>query len=108
MGQKLGLLGTLLIGLPLLILDEPMSGLDPRARIMLKDRLLDYRAEGHTIFFSSHILSDIEEICDRIAIMHEGRLIFIGTPGDLIDRAGRPNLERSFLAMIDAPGTVSP
>jgi ABC-2 type transport system ATP-binding protein len=107
MGQKLGLLGTMMIGLPLLILDEPMSGLDPRARIMLKDRLIDYRAQGHTIFFSSHVLSDIEEICDRIAIMHEGRLIFIGTPGDLIAQAGKSNLERSFLAMIDTPESAS-
>ena len=102
MGQKLGLLGTMLIGLPLLILDEPMSGLDPRARIMLKDRLLDYRAQGHTVFFSSHILSDIEEICDRIAVIHQGELLFIGTPQELIQRSDRANLERSFLAMIDA------
>ena len=101
MGQKLGLLGTLLTGSPLLILDEPMSGLDPRARIMLKDRLLDYRAAGHTIFFSSHILADIEEVCDRIAIMHGGRLLFIGRPQDLIGRAGKANLERSFLATIE-------
>ena len=101
MGQKLGLLGTMLIGAPLMILDEPMSGLDPRARIMLKDRLLEYRAAGNTIFFSSHILADIEEICDRIAIMHQGHLVFIGTPGELLQRTDRANLERSFLAMIE-------
>jgi len=104
MGQKLGLLGTMLIGAPLLILDEPMSGLDPRARIMLKDRLLDYRAAGKTIFFSSHILADIEEICDRIAVIHDGRLFFTGTPQDLIQQAGRVNLERSFLATIESRG----
>ncbi|HIJ38902.1 MAG TPA: ABC transporter ATP-binding protein, partial [Rhodospirillaceae bacterium] len=57
MGQKLGLLGTMLTGLPLLILDEPMSGLDPRARIMLKDRLLEYRGDGNAVFFSSHLLA---------------------------------------------------
>jgi len=103
MGQKLGLLATLLTGLPLLILDEPMSGLDPRARIKLKDRLLDYRAAGHTIFFSSHILADIEEICDRITVMHEGRLIFTGPPQDLIGaQGGGQTLERSFLAAISA------
>ena len=101
MGQKLGLLGTMLIDLPLLVLHEPMSGLDPRARIMLKDRLLDYRGAGHTIFFSSHVLADIEEICDRIAVMHEGRLIFIGTPAALIEKTGQNNLERSFLAAIE-------
>ena len=101
MGQKLGLLATLLLDLPLLILDEPMSGLDPRARIRLKDRLLDYRAAGHTVFFSSHILADIEEICDRIAVMHEGRLIFTGLPADLIAaQGGGLSLERSFLAAI--------
>jgi ABC-2 type transport system ATP-binding protein len=103
MGQKLGLLATLLLDLPLLILDEPMSGLDPRARIRLKDRLLDYRAAGHTVFFSSHILADIEEICDRIAVMHEGRLIFTGPPAELVAaQGGGTSLERSFLAAIGA------
>ena len=105
MGQKLGLLASMLLDLPLLILDEPMSGLDPRARIKLKDRLLDYRRAGHTVFFSSHILADIEEICDRIAVMHEGRLIFTGTPAGLIASHGGANLERSFLAaIVPAPG----
>jgi ABC-2 type transport system ATP-binding protein len=101
MGQKLGLLGTVLTGLPLLILDEPMSGLDPRARIMLKDRLREYSKIGNAVFFSSHILADIEEICDRIAVMHGGRLIYVGTPADLMARQGGQNLERAFLAAID-------
>ena len=100
MGQKLGLLGTLMTGLPLLILDEPMSGLDPRARIMLKDRLREYRSDGRTVFFSSHILADIEEICDRIAVMHDGRLIFVGAPAALVERYGGANLERAFLTAI--------
>jgi len=101
MGQKLGLVGTLLTGLPLLILDEPMSGLDPKARIMLKDRLLEYRAAGHTVFFSSHILADIEEICGRIGVIHGGALIFLGTPAELLSRHHAPTLERAFLAAID-------
>ena len=101
MGQKLGLISTLLTGLPFLILDEPMSGLDPRARILLKDRLLDYKRRGNSIFFSSHILSDIEEICDRIAVMHRGRLIFTGTPSELMEANQAPTLERSFLVAID-------
>lgn len=100
MGQKLGLLATLLTGLPLLILDEPMSGLDPRARIMLKDRLREYRANGNAIFFSSHILSDIEEICERIAVMNDGRLTYVGPPADLMARRGGLNLERAFLTEI--------
>src|ERR1019366_2529923 len=76
MGQKLGLLGAFLINAPLLILDEPMSGLDPRARIRLKEAMLSARKEGRTVFFSSHILSDIDEICDRIGVIHEGRQLF--------------------------------
>lgn len=101
MGQKLGLVATLLTGLPLLILDEPMSGLDPKARIMLKDRLLEYRGAGRTVFFSSHILADIEEICGRIGIIHGGSLVFMGTPAELIARHGASTLERAFLSEID-------
>ena len=101
-GQKLGLVGTLLTGLPLLILDEPMSGLDPKARIMLKDRLLEYRGGGRTVFFSSHILADIEEICDRIGIIHAGELIFLGAPAELTSLHTASNLERAFLAAIES------
>lgn len=101
MGQKLGLVGTLLTGLPLLILDEPMSGLDPKARIMLKDRLLEYRATGRTVFFSSHILADIEEICGRIGVIHNGALVFLGTPAELIARHEAQSLERAFLSAIE-------
>ncbi|MBF0354031.1 MAG: ABC transporter ATP-binding protein [Alphaproteobacteria bacterium] len=100
MGQKLGLMATLLTGLPLLILDEPMSGLDPRSRILLKDRLVEYRARGGTVFFSSHILADIEEICGRIGILHAGRLIYVGTPDAFIAKTGAASLERAFLAAI--------
>ncbi|MCP4393758.1 MAG: ABC transporter ATP-binding protein [Alphaproteobacteria bacterium] len=101
MGQKLGLMGTMLTELPLLILDEPMSGLDPLARAMLKDRLLEYKADSnHSIFFSSHILADIEEICDRIGVIHEGKLIFLGTPKEFIKKHEASSLERSFLKAI--------
>ncbi|TAN52091.1 MAG: ABC transporter ATP-binding protein [Rhodospirillales bacterium] len=100
MGQKLGLMATLLTGLPLLVLDEPMSGLDPRSRILLKDRLVEYRARGGTVFFSSHILADIEEICGRIGILHGGKLIYVGSPQDFIESHGAVSLERAFLKAI--------
>lgn len=96
MGQKIGLLGALLSQRPLLILDEPMSGLDPQARIQLREALSAYRQAGHAIFFSSHILSDIEQLCDRIAVIHQGRLLFTGAPAAFRDRSGG-SLEQAFL-----------
>jgi ABC-2 type transport system ATP-binding protein len=101
MGQKLGLVGTLLTKAPLMILDEPMSGLDPRARVMLKDRLMEARSAGRTIFFSSHILADIEEICDRIGILHARRLIYLGKPDEFVKGTSQPTLERAFLAALE-------
>jgi ABC-2 type transport system ATP-binding protein len=103
MGQKLGLVGAFLVDVPLMILDEPMSGLDPRARVMLKDDLMEVRHTGRTIFFSSHILADIEEICDRIGVIHDGRLVFLGTPAEFIARHAGASLERAFLAAIEEP-----
>ncbi len=100
MGQKLGLVGAFMVDASLLILDEPMSGLDPRARIKLKDELLENRKIGKTIFFSSHILSDIDEICDRIGIIHDGRLCFIGTPQSFKEKMGKASLEQAFLQII--------
>jgi len=100
MGQKLGLIGAFLVDAPLLILDEPMSGLDPRARIMLKERLLFYKSQGKSIFFSSHILSDIDEICDRIGVISDKRIIFTGTPSDFKQQHLSESLEKSFLNAI--------
>lgn len=102
MGQKLGLLGAFMVDTSLLILDEPMSGLDPSARIKLKDMLLSERGKGKTIFFSSHILSDIDEICDRIGVIHEGRLFFIGTPAEFKGNYNESSLEKAFLRSIQA------
>lgn len=102
MRQKLGLLGTLMTGASLFILDEPMSGLDPVARLLVKERLMAEKKRGHTIFLSSHILADMDEICDRVAVIHGGRLCFCGTPADLKKQAKADSLERAFLKLIEA------
>ncbi len=100
MVQKLGLMSAMLTEAPLLILDEPMSGLDPSARIYLKETLREYIKSENTIFFSSHILSDIDEICDRIGIIHNEKMVFVGTPKEFKKEYGDNNLEKAFLKSI--------
>ena len=100
MRQKLGLISCLLADKPLLILDEPMSGLDPHARKLFKDRLLAQREKGCSIFFSTHLLEDIESICDRVLVLDKGHLRFSGTVAEMLDFAGKSTLEAAFLACI--------
>lgn len=101
MRQKTGLMGTWLTECPLLILDEPMSGLDPRARVLVKDEILACRSRGMTVFLSSHILADMDEMCDRIGVIHDGALKFIGAPSELKKITHKDNLERAFLKIIE-------
>jgi ABC-type Na+ transport system ATPase subunit NatA len=69
----------------------------------VKDIIIEARKQGRTTFLSSHILSDMEELCDRIAVLHAGRIAFIGIPGDLIAQSGQAQLERAFLSLIHPP-----
>jgi ABC-2 type transport system ATP-binding protein len=64
--------------------DEPMSGLDPMGRYQIREIILSLKAQGKTIFFNSHVLSDVEKICDRVAILAEGELICIGSLDELL------------------------
>jgi ABC-2 type transport system ATP-binding protein len=107
MAQKLGLLGAFLLDQPFIMLDEPMSGLDPSARMKLKRQMLAEKASGKTIFFSSHILADIDEICDRIAIIHAGEIIYAGTAADFKPTYQSATLEEAFLAAIQSKGDAS-
>ncbi len=101
MRQKLGLIGTIMTKCPLLILDEPMSGLDPRARSLVKDMLIHQRKNGQTIFLSSHILADMDEICDRVTILDQGEIRFTDKPAALRTLTGKDNLECAFLHYVE-------
>jgi ABC-2 type transport system ATP-binding protein len=100
MSQKLGLAACFLSGKQTLVLDEPMSGLDPQARAMFKARLAQARRDGATVFFSAHALADVEELCDRMAILHKGKVRFDGSPADCRAQHGVCTLEQAFLQVI--------
>lgn len=101
MGQKLGLASVFLSDAKLLVLDEPMSGLDPRARIFLKRKLLEAKEQGKTVFFSSHIMADVEEICDQVGIIHNGEIKFQGPIANLLTLGQYKSLEEAFLRVIE-------
>jgi len=99
MAQKIGLISSFLTEAPIIILDEPMSGLDPIARIQIKRLMKEYRDAGNTIIFTSHILADIDEICDDIAILENNKIKFHGIPEQF--RKNSNNLEEAFIEMIN-------
>ena len=101
MRQRAGLCFALLHDPNLVILDEPMSGLDPLGRKMVCELILDLKQQGKTIFFCSHILSDTERLCDQIAILHQGRKVREFSADDLSAfRAGERCLEDEFVAAV--------
>ena len=100
MTQKLGLAASLLARKKLYLLDEPMSGLDPKARVLLKASLQELRTLGATLFFSSHALADVVELCDRMAILHDGQLRFVGSPAECCRHYAAETLEQAYMSCI--------
>jgi len=100
--QRAGIAQALLHDPDLLILDEPFTGLDPLARIQLRDLILDLKTKGKTILFSSHELSEAELMCDRVAIMKAGRLV-LDKPVKEVVCDHNTNLERIFLNVLQSP-----
>jgi ABC-2 type transport system ATP-binding protein len=83
--QRIGMAQALINDPKLLVLDEPQSGLDPAGRKQIRDLILEMRARGKTVLFSSHILSDAEMICDRVLIVHRGKLVATGRLDELLE-----------------------
>ncbi len=98
MQQKIVLIGALLHEPKVLILDEPMVGLDPKASFTLKELMRTYCENGSSVFFSTHILDVAQRICDRVAIIDKGRLVTQGTIAQLQEKMGEDeSLEEMFL-----------
>lgn len=107
MKQKLLIIGVLLHTPKNWILDEPMVGLDPQASHLLKNLMIEHSKKGNTVFFSTHVLEVAEKICDKIAIIDTGKIIFVGTIDDLHKKLNsKDSLEESFLKIIQG-GTDS-
>lgn len=87
--QKIGLVQAMFHRPPLLILDEPTGGLDPLVQEEFLDIVEETRAEGRTVFFSSHVLGEVERVCDRVGIIREGRLVDVEPTRALVDKAFR-------------------
>jgi ABC-2 type transport system ATP-binding protein len=100
MKQRLGLAIALLNDPDLLILDEPANGLDPAGIVEMRDLLRGLAAEGKTVFISSHVLSEVQQICNRVAIINHGKLIRVAPVHELIDSPGE------FAVKVDAPDAL--
>ena len=102
MKQKLLIISVLLHNPKNWILDEPMTGLDPKAAFHLKTLMRQHADKGNTVFFSTHVLEVAEKICDKIAVIDKGKIIFVGTCEELKEQAkSSESLEESFLKIIE-------
>ena len=102
MKQKLLIISVLLYNPKNWILDEPMTGLDPEASYTLKKLMREHSQKGNTVFFSTHVLEVAEKLCDKIAIINKGRIIFVGTVEELKEKMKKDTtLEESFLEIIE-------
>lgn len=102
MKQKLLIISVLLYNPKNWILDEPMTGLDPKASYILKNLMKEHSKKGNTVFFSTHVLEVAEKICDKIAVIDKGKIIFVGTCEELKEKSkNNTSLEESFLKIIE-------
>ena len=105
--QRVGLAQALVNDPDLLILDEPTSALDPLARVAVRELLLKAREEGKTIFLSSHLLSEVELVCDRVAVLHRGRLVRLGRTMDLLQSGEQTEIVARGIATSAFAGAVA-
>ena len=105
--QRVGLAQALVNDPELLILDEPTSALDPLSRVMVRELLLSARKAGKTIFLSSHLLSEVELVCDRVAVLHHGKLVRLGRTADLLQAGEQTEIVVRAIAAKEFEGAVA-
>jgi sodium transport system ATP-binding protein len=102
MKQKVAFARSIVHNPDIMLFDEPTSGLDVGAAREVHEFILECKAEGKTIIFSSHSMQEVEKLCDRIGIIHKGKLVEIGTVKDLKGKYGNGNLEEIFIELVGA------
>ncbi|NLV99252.1 MAG: ABC transporter ATP-binding protein [Clostridiaceae bacterium] len=101
MRQKIILIGALIHNPPTWVLDEPMTGLDPSSSYQLKNMMREHADKGNTVLFSTHVLDVAEKVCDRLGVISEGKLLFVGTMAELRKKYQEDSsLESIFLEMV--------
>lgn len=102
MRQKMIIMGVLIHDPSVWILDEPMTGLDPKSSFTLKEMMKDHAASGKTVFFSTHVLEVAEKLCDKVAIISKGKLMFYGTMDEIREHfRSNESLEKLFLELTE-------
>lgn len=99
MKQRLGFMQALINDPDFIFLDEPFSGLDPLGRKMIRDLIFELKKSGKTIFFNSHILADIEQVCDRIGIINKGEILVVSDVKNILEK--NKNLEEFFIKTVE-------
>ncbi|WP_330511003.1 ABC transporter ATP-binding protein [Mobilisporobacter senegalensis] len=99
--KRLAIAVTTLHNPDLIVLDEPAAGLDPRARNEIRDMIKKLAETGVTVLFSSHDMEEVSRIADRIILMHEGKIVAQGQPGNLLQQYHAENLENLYLELTD-------
>lgn len=98
--QKMMVIAALVHDPKVWILDEPLIGLDPKSALMLKNMMKKHAKDGNTVFFSTHVLEIAEKLCDKVAIIHDGKIVYYGTLDDLKKEYKKSDLEKLFLEVI--------
>ncbi len=102
--QRLSLAAAVVYKPSIVVFDEPTSGLDPMGRKLIKSAIKQLKSEGHTILFTTHMLADLPELCDKIAVAHKGKIIFFGSFADFCNDSNLEVLEERFASLIEQGG----
>ena len=101
MKQKLAIISAVIHKPKLLVLDEPFVGLDPKAAVVLKEIMHELCAQGSSVFFSTHVLDTAEKLCNKVAMINHGKLVFSGTMEDMLKEKKGSSLEEIFIDMLN-------